>query len=714
MSSVKRAGQSPPHSPERVRADPGERRLAVAQSRVAALVLALVTLLVYLPVRQHGFIDFDDPEYITENRMVTAGLTWPGVKWAFTSTDASMWLPLARLSHMIDVELFGLDAGAHHLVSALFHAANAGLLLALLFRLTGAFWPSAIIAALFAWHPLRVESVAWAAERKDVLSAFFFMLTLWAYAKYAQKPQIPNLKSPTPNPKSQSNSKSEISNLKSEISNPKAMIWYWGAVVLFLLGLLSKPMLVTVPLVLLLLDYWPLKRIKLESVSLREVGALIWEKLPYFVLSAAASVITILAARTDSVSLAHYPFTWRLANALVSYMRYLGKAFWPTHLAVLYPLPGAWPEPVVVSAVVVLGLLSWVAWNFRRTRPYLLMGWLWFVGTLLPVSGLVQVGRQAMADRFTYIPLIGVFVAVVFEAHYWCKRWRLHAAIVAPVVGVVLLACLVATVHQLAYWVDSETLFNHTLAVTRNNGIAHLNLGVALEESGHPTEALKEYREAARLEPDLAQVHNNLGNLLRSQGQIADALAQYREGLRLNPKAPLVHDNIGTMLVQLGQYSEGMRQYAEAAKLAPDDPRTHFLMAKAWLQQERPQEAIAEFRRALDLDPSDLQPLVFLARVRAAYPDRTFRNAAEAVALAERANTLSEGARPLVLDTLAMAYAEAGRFAEAQQAQQQAIARAMAAGETNALAELQPRLRLYQSGQPYRDSFTNAITGSQK
>jgi tetratricopeptide (TPR) repeat protein len=660
----------------------------MARLRFVCLALALVTLLVFLPARRHGFIGFDDPQYITENRTVQAGLTLGGVEWAFTTWHASNWHPLTWLSHMADCELFGLDPGPHHVVSVLFHTASAVLLLVALFRMTGALWPSALIAALFALHPLRVESVAWAAERKDVLSAFFYMLTLLAYGQYVSRVGYRGSGRQTLHAPRR---------VEAERRPQRSTLLYVLSVAFFALGLMAKPMLVTLPFVLLLLDYWPLRR----GGSRR---AMVFEKGPFFLLAAASCLVTLLAQRAEAVvALEPYPIGLRLGNAFLSCARYLYKTIWPADLAVLYPLPTRLPATELIASVLLLAAISWYAWRVRQSRPHLLVGWLWFVGMLVPVIGLVQVGGQAMADRYSYLPSIGLWVALVFEARHWIGRLRLGIALPAVASGLALAGCVIVTEIQLAYWKDTESLFTHTIAVTRDNASAHLNLGVAYEAQDRREEALSEYREAVRLNPGLAQGHNNLANLLEAAGKHEEAIVEYQEALRLKPNAELAHLNLGGALAGLGRYEEGMGHYAEAARLDPTDPRPPYLMGKALLRQGRGEEAVARFREALRLDKNHSPSLVLLARVLASSEDPKLRNGPEAVALAQQANALTGGENAFALDTLAMAWAEAGRFSDAAEAAHKALDAVTAAGDTNAMALVQGHLREIEAGRACRE-----------
>jgi len=657
----------------------------MARPRIIGLLLALITLVVYLPAGWHDFIVFDDPDYVTENRVVQRGVTSEGIRWAFTSFHANNWHPVTWLSHMLDCGWFGLNPGAQHIVSALLHAVNAVLVLVLLLQLTGRLWPAAIVAALFAWHPLRVESVAWISERKDVLSLFFGLLCLLAYTRHAQ-----------------------------ECANGRpASRFYWLALALFAIGLMAKPMLVTLPCAMLLLDWWPLHRC-LPDPSRGKVRSLLMEKAPFFLLVVGSCVLTVLAQRTEAVvALEQLPMSLRLKNAVVAIGEYLFQTLWPANLAVIYPLAGEISWVKVGFALLVVATITFIAWRRRREKPHLLVGWLWFVGTLVPVIGIVQVGGQALADRYTYLPHVGLFLAIVFEGVSWAAKSATKTKVAAVLAGVAALGCLAATTRQLRYWKDSETLFTHTLAVTHDNPVANINLGVALEQQGRLTAARRQYEIAVRLDPNRVQAQLNLANALDLTGETAQALEHFRRALELNPNAPLVHLNYGSALVKQGRFDEARIQYAEARRLAPADPRPWYLQGKALLRQGRSREAVASFQEALRLDPNHLQSLVWFARLRAADYDPQVRNGSEAVQLAQRATELTGGGDPFVLDTLAAAYAEAGRFAEARQALQRAQ-QLLAAGDTNAVA-LSAQLQRYDRNQPYREAFTNAVdAGAQR
>jgi len=443
----------------------------MSRPRLITLLLAFATLVVFLPVGSHEFVSFDDTDYVTENPFVKNGLTFTDIVWAFNTFHAGNWHPLTWISHMLDCQLFGANAGAHHFVNVLFHAANTALLFTLLLRLTGKIWPCAFIAALFAWHPLHVESVAWIAERKDVLSTFFALLALLNYAKYVAE---------------------------SKAQGPKSKLFFTYSLLAFALGLMAKPMLVTLPFVMLLLDFWPLQRFSHSTFP----RALVREKAPFFLLAAISCVVTFFAQKAGGAvaSLAKVSLLYRLESAPVAVMDYLGKFFWPAGLCVFYPLRQNISPFAPIAATGALILISLAAWRARNTKPYLLFGWLWFLGTLVPVIGLVQVGGAAIADRYTYIPSIGFFIAVVFWLADFAARLQTPKIIAAGFAAVILTACVLVTEHQLTFWRDSETLFRRAIAVTRSNDVALINLGVALDVQFRFAEALEIYRQAEKLD----------------------------------------------------------------------------------------------------------------------------------------------------------------------------------------------------------------------
>jgi len=525
------------------------------------LLLVAATLGVYAQSRGFAFVNFDDPDYVTRNPHVAQGITVDGVVWAFTSTEAANWFPLTRLSHLLDVQLFGMDAGWQHLVSVLIHAAACVLLFLFLARATGAPWPSAFVAFLFALHPLHVESVAWIAERKDVLCAFFWFLALWAYVR-------------------------------------ELRVLVFAA---FVLGLMSKPMIVTLPFTLLLLDLWPLKR-----------GLRVREKLPLFAIAVAGAIATFAVQRAGGAVKAGAVFG--PANALVSYLIYIAKTFWPSRLAVFYPYPESLPAWQVVIAAAALAAISWGVVRLYRLYPYLAVGWFWFLGTLLPVIGIVQAGAQARADRYMYVPMVGLAVMIVWGAADLLRRWRRVRVAAA---AVVCLACAGAAWAQVAYWRNSETLFAHALQVTNGNYIAEHNLGSYLTgQPGRLPEAVSHLERAAQLRPDSGQIHSDLGIALAgTPGRLADAIAEFRTAMGLRPESAVPHINLGNGLMQAGRLQEAAAEFETALRIQPDaagvperlarvKAAIHYQSGMALARDGRAREAAAEFEATLQLDPT--------------------------------------------------------------------------------------------------------------
>ena len=676
----------------------------VASRRTAfvCLLLAAVTSVVYWQVSGFEFTNFDEFQMVLSNPFVLGGLTLNGLSWALTTSWFEYWHPLTWLSHMLDCELFGLSPGWHHLVSLGFHVANTLLLFAVLQRMTGALWRSAMVAALFALHPLHVESVAWVAERKDVLSTFFALLTLLAYARYAQHVT------------SDMCQVTRTNSASSPVTRHPSR-FYWLALLFFALGLMSKPMLVTLPFVMLLLDYWPLHRLSSGTGRPATALHLAWEKWPFFLLTIVSCVVTFLVQSQRSgdavASLELVPLHYRFCNALVSYGLYLLKMVWPVGLAVFYPLPGhlTWILMAAITSAVILVIISSFVWQAGRAHAYLPVGWLWFLGTLVPVIGLVQVGGAALADRYTYIPSIGVFIAVTFGLCDLADRFQFPKKAIATTAVLILATSLILTENQLRYWHDSETLFAHALAVTKNNHVAHVNLGVALEQKGKLNEALAEYRAAEQLAPELYHIHNNLGNLLDNLGHPNEALIEYRWAVLLNPSLPSLHNGEGMILAELGRFDEGLCQFKEASRLDPTYPWAHLEIGKLRLKQGRDAEAIDELRAALRIDPDNFQILAYTAHVLAADENPQIRDGRTALVLAIKAKLLTGETQPYVLDALGMACAETGDFTNALEETQKAFDLAIAA-KMKKLEPLQQRLELYKNHQPWRESFlfTNA------
>jgi tetratricopeptide (TPR) repeat protein len=526
-----------------------------------AVLLALLGLALYWPATGFEFSRFDDQTYYAQNERVQAGLSWNGIKWALGTDTASNWHPLTWLSLMLDADLGdGLgDARVPHFTNLVLHSLNGALLLLLLWRMTGAKWRSALAAGLFTVHPLNVESVAWVAERKNVLSQFFFLVSLLAYVRYAKT-------APGRNPAEAETSK----------------LFYRASLGAFALALMSKPMVVTLPFVLLLLDVWPLQRVSGLGAGVSGLGArgmgfdpLGWrwrEKWPFFALSLLGCSVTYWVQwRTNAVQTADvFPLAGRLANAVISYERYLDKAFWPVDLAVFYPYPGGWPALRVGLAAVGLGLISLAAvWRLRQT-PYLFTGWFWFLGTLVPVIGLVQAGKQAMADRYAYLPLIGIFIVVVWGGFECLNRAKLPRAALFLLAGLCLAAGTVAARRQLGYWRNDGTLFSHALAVTQNNEQAEVTLGAYLEKVNEPAEAARHYRAAVALDASDKNAHFDLANVLGDLGDVETSLKEYRAALRCDPAFYPAHYNLAYELEHLGRREEAVAEYRAALRFKPD------------------------------------------------------------------------------------------------------------------------------------------------
>ena len=559
------------------------------------LALAMTTLAVFMPVAGQGFVNYDDSDYVTENAHVQSGLKWENVVWAFTTGHASNWHPLTWLSHMLDCQLFGLKAGGPHLVSVGFHIANTLLLFLLLRRMTGALWRSALVAALFALHPLHVESVAWASERKDVLSAFFFLLTIWAYVRHVE------VQSPKSNVQSQATRNTQhASRFTFHVSR-----FYLLSLSFFVLGLMSKPMLVTMPFVLLLIDYWPLRRPGATSLESQPVAGLLLllEKVPFFVLSVASSVITFLVQRKGGAVSTALTFGERIANALVSYVRYIGKTFWPKNLSILYPHPGHWPTWQVMASAGLLLAVSAAVILMARRRPYLAVGWLWFCGTLIPVIGLIQVGIQSMADRYTYVPLIGLFIMLAWgiDELMPARPWRGSALAIGAALS--LAACGLLTERQIRFWRDSEALFGHAVKVTRDNYLAYNNLGFYLNNQGRTAEAMENYRLSLKINPSYEDALNNLGYALAGQKKYAEAIQLYEAALRVRPRHAEVHNNLGNALSETGKIDEAIQHYLIALQEKPDHADAHNNLGIALAMKSKLDEAIPHFQAAIRAKP---------------------------------------------------------------------------------------------------------------
>jgi tetratricopeptide (TPR) repeat protein len=616
----------------------------------------------------YDFVNFDDPSYVTENPYVYGGLRPDAVVWAFTRCHSGNWHPATWLSHMLDCQLFGLSPAGHHLTNVLWHASAAVVLFLALNRMTSAIGRSAFVALVFAIHPLRVESVAWVAERKDVLSGFWFMMTLLTHALYVRHP---------------------------------FSTWRYLAVIACLaVGLLSKQMLVTLPFVLLLLDYWPLGRLT-EGSQWRRC---LLEKLPMLVMSAAACAVTLVAQRDARMPGGQIPLSWRAANAAVGYCDYVVRFFNPTGLAVFYPHPGlALPAWKIMIAVLVLVGVTMLVFKGRRQRPFMLVGWLWYLGMLVPVIGIVQVGGQAIADRYTYLPQIGLCLGLTWGAADVTARrgWPLRMQRAAAAAIVVSLAAVAW--RQTSTWRDSETLWRQALACTSYNALALQNLAKALEQQGRFEEAVVEYRNVLQLLPDKAVTHNSIGAILLRLGRPEDAIRQFQQALAINSRDAVARTNLGDALADLGRSSEAMDSYREALGIDADCIEARYNLADTLYQQGLASEAVAEWRRLLLRHPDLVVALNRTARELATHPDPSVRDGREAVELARRAASLAAGRSPEVLDTLGCACAEAGRFDEAVLVAQEAASLATTEGKEQLAEEIRRRIESYKALSPWRE-----------
>ncbi len=678
--------------------------------------LLLAVALVFGQTAGYDFVNYDDAEGVYQNRLVTGELTLRGVLAVFTQRHVERWVPLTCVSHILVWHIFGPSPAVHHLTNVFLHAVTTILLFLVLWRMTGNLWPSALVAVVFAAHPLRAESVAWVTERKDVLSGLFFVLTLAAYVRYARR--------------------------------RFSLLGYLAVVVCFTLSLVAKPMAVTLPFLLLLLDYWPLGRMKAASPRWGDAPQgkpafpwrLVVEKIPLLLLTAIFCIATALVqAEIVIVPTEVLPLHARIANALISCVAYLGQFFYPAGLAVLYPHPGAnLPAWKPVAALLVLAGISAAIPGCWRRKPYLFVGWLWYLGMLVPVSGLVQVGWHAMADRYTYLPQIGLCIALAWgttdAAGYWPYRgWVLGIA--STLVLAALLAC---AWRQTTFWRDSEALWTRTLRCTSRNAVAHCGLGAALMRRGQIDDALAHYQDALKINSDYAEAHNNLAIALASRGRIDEAIANYQDALRIKPDYAEAHNNLAVALASRGQIDEAMTHYQEALKIAPDYAEAHCNLGTALAKRGRTEEAMPHFQKAVEIQrdyaeahcnlgvilasrgrikeaiehyqkalesqPDLADALNNLAWLRATRPEAAFRDATAAVALAQRAMGLSGGQAPEVLDTLAAAYAEAGMFSKAKETVREALVLARQQKKAALVDTLQARLRLYEAGTPYREA----------
>lgn len=690
---------------------------------LVCLFIVIAILVVYWQVRNHTFVNFDDGSYILNNPHIRDGLNLEGIAWAFSFPGFDYWHPLTWLSHMLDCHLYGLKAGMHHQISVILHILNSMLLFLVFKKMTGAIWRSALVAGLFALHPMNVESVAWLAERKNVLSTFFWLLTMLTYIYYSKGPSVPR---------------------------------YLVILFVYTLGLMSKPMLVTLPFVLLLLDYWPLCRINLahsgsnnqktpksnntdfqRSLNLH----LVLEKIPLIILSVVGIFLSSLAVQRLGIviSTASVPMKLRIKNALVSYVSYIIKMIWPHNLAVYYPYPQTLPLWQVTGAVLLLTCISFLVFREIKSKPYLAVGWLWYIGTLLPVIGLVQAGLwPAIADRFAYVPFIGLFFIIAWGVPDLVVRWH-YRKIKLATIAVALFAVLMATsCLQVGYWKNSITLFKHTLDVTYNNHIAHHKIGEALKLQNKTVAAAKHYSEALRIKPDFFATHLNLGIILRDEGKLNEAIYYFTRALRLKPDRAEPYYELGITLEKQGSFDAAIRHYLEALLIKPEFAKAHnnlgIILARQkkdkeailhfyeairidpnyadvycnlgiiYANQRNIQKAILHYKKALYLNPNMAHALYNLSWILASCEDERYRNGEEAVKLAEKLCKLAQYNQPLALDALAAAYAETGKFNEAVTAAKKALGLALKQGPKELVLALKKRLQLYEKERLCRES----------
>jgi Flp pilus assembly protein TadD len=662
------------------------RRLTIA----AYLALAAITLGVFGQTVRHEFVNFDDDLYVYNAPNIKAGLTKKGILLAFTSPHARNWHSLTTISHMLDCQLWGLHAGGHHLTSLLLHTIAVLLLFTVLRQMTGALWKSALVAALFAIHPLHVESVAWVSERKDVLSAVFFFLMLTAYARYARAPSTGR---------------------------------YLLVGALFAAGLMSKAMLVTAPVILLVLDYWPLRRTARHKTTFTAptlavsgqtsaVTKLILEKLPLLALSTGACVVTFVVQQRAIGAIPPLPLSWRLQNTVVSYLIYMWQTLWPTRLAAFYPHPNdtlaLWQ---VTLATGLLLAITAIAVVFQTKRPYLFTGWLWYVLMLVPVIGIVQVGEQGHADRYTYLPHVGLFLIVVWGVADVMQARRFSWRVAAVSVPLVISALAAAAFVQTSYWRNGETLWSHALAVTSDNDFAHNNLGYLCMDADQLDKAISHFEAAAMIRRGKTNKHYNVGSAfvemnladaLASKGESDEAMVHYEQAINLEPNYGDAYYNRANLLLAKGKVDEAIADWEKTLQLQPNDGDVHTCLGNALLRKGSLNEAIAHYETALALAPEDPRSRNNLAWILATSSDGKIRDSGKAVEFAQQAVAISGGKEPQFLRTLAAAYAESGRFPESIAAAQQAAMIANMQGKPRLANNVQKDLLLYRASIPLR------------
>lgn len=633
----------------RVRSDGGPGTRTAGNLCLISFLLVIAVVAVYLPLWKAGFVNYDDPDYVTANPHVLTGITWKNLRWAFVTNHADNWHPVTWISHMLDCQWFGKRAVAHHLVNLLFHAANSVLLFLWLRRITAAMWRSAFVAALFALHPLHVESVAWIAERKDVLSTFFWFLALLSYTSYAVFGKRRG---------------------------------YLLALIFFAIGLMAKPMLVTLPCVLLLLDYWPLGRFPGKQPM-----RLLAEKIPFFMLGAVSSAITLVAQHKRAfLALEAAPLSLRFQNAILACAGYLGKMICPVKLAVIYPYnfhPALIP---VLTAAISLALITTYVIVLRRRLPWLVTGWFWFCGTLVPVIGIVQVGVQAMADRYTYIPLIGMFIVVAWGGAALGDWMKIPVAVRAALAVIALATSGVLAHAQAVCWGDSVTLFSQATGNTTGNDVAETNLGAALTDKGEYGEAIEHLETALRIQPRDAIAWNSLGIALLATGRTNEAAAAYENASKANPSSADAHNNLGIVFARQGKMEEAVHQLSEALRVDPASPNTRQNLGNVYLNMGRPREALAQYLEAVRLKPDfrDAHCNIAALLLREGLVSGAIEH--YEAALKSKPDDLE------ALDGLVTAYDRAGRASDALRVAQHALDVAKSSGQTSMASKLQKRI----------------------
>ena len=649
-----------------------------------------MTAWVFAPALQASFQMFDEGGELLLNPHMKSGLGWNNLRWALFSLEYSNWYPLTWISHMLDFELFGSTPWGHHLTSVLLHAANGVLLFLALKQMTGALWRSLIVAGLFALHPLRVESVAWISERKDVLSAFFGLLALWMYACFAGK---------------------------SEAQGGRPKLFYGLALLFFALGLMSKSMLVTFPFLLLLLDFWPLQRFKVQGSGFR-VQSLLMEKVPFFLLVVPVSMVVYFAQKGGGQFLLRFPLGFRLETALMGYARYLGKMFWPTNFSVLYPYPDHWPVgELLLAAVLILGM-SVLAYVLRRQRPYLLVGWFWYLGMLAPVIGLIPLGAQSMSNRYTYLPMIGILLPAVWAIDDLSKQWRRRTVLMAMIVLLILGVCISRTRGEIVYWKSDTALWSRAVAVTKNNFMAHYCLGAALSHTNQEEE-LAEFQKSVDIYPDYTESQRELAILMSNSGLFSNSIAHFEKAIQLDPQNCWTYHGLGLTLFKMGRTSDSVPPLLKAVEIDPQDASYKDHLTEVLFYSGQQTDIDSNFLATVRSDPagfghfldavnSDTNHFVLFNNMAwrfAAFPDPRLRNGKYAVRLATRACEITGYKTNNCVLTLAVAYAEDSRFDDAISTIQLASSLASAAGQPELVKQYQGLLDLFRSHQPFHEAI---------